>query len=54
MNLDIVQNKLVKEINVKIGGRLCLNNELVFIEFKRKESGFTFRFSSNKADYSKC
>jgi hypothetical protein len=35
MNMDIVQSKLISELNQKFGKVLCRENEIIFVELKR-------------------
>jgi len=46
-SLELVLDKKVEDINQKLGGRLCTEKEVVFIEVKA-ERGFTFKFSMDK------
>ena len=53
--LELVLDKQVKDINKTLGGRLCTDKEIVFIEVKsEKTSSYTFRFSLNKEHFGKC
>jgi hypothetical protein len=52
-SLELVLDKQVKDINQRLGGRLCTDKEIVFVEVKA-DKGFTFKFSSDKTHYAKC
>ena len=54
MSLELVLDKKVREINVKLGGRICSEKEIVFVETANKDKKFMFRFSLDKSKYSKC
>ena len=52
-SLELVSDKLVKQINSKHGGRLCTEKEIVVVE-RTIDGPFTFRFSKDKSHYWKC
>ena len=54
MSLELVLDKKVRDINQKLGGILCSEKEIVFVETADLEGKFLFRFSLDKSKYTKC
>ena len=60
-NLDVASEKTTDSFNVKKGGMLCNQNELILVEKKNSKpsksensASFTFKYSANKTDYFRC
>jgi len=53
INYDIVDSKKVSDFT-KRAGRLCEDKDILFIEKRREDGYFWFKFSKNTKDYAKC
>lgn len=54
-NMDVAADKLISELNQNLGGRLCSDKQVIFVELQNLNTKeFTFKFSSRKEDYVKC
>lgn len=47
-SLELVREKQVKQINLKLNGRLCTPKDIVFVEVSDCHGNFTFKYSEDK------
>lgn len=52
--MEVVKEVVIGELKKTLGGRVCSDKEIIFVETKNADGKFTFKHSDLKSAYSKC
>lgn len=53
-SMEVVQNSYVKELKTALGGRVCSEKEIIFVETVDRNGHFTFKHTMSRGAYAKC